>query len=82
MVASKLYYHLGNLDEALAFALGAGKLFDVEQTGDVSSGEAEYVETVICAFIWHCSALSRCPHPQNEADRLPQLRSPSDSQGD
>ncbi|BGP00453.1 26S proteasome regulatory subunit RPN2 [Rhodotorula toruloides] len=51
LVASKLYYHLGNLDEALAFALGAGKLFDVEPTGDVSPGQAEYVETVISKAI-------------------------------
>lgn len=48
LVASKVYYHLGNLDEALSFALGAGKLFDVGQTGDGGPTEREYVETVIC----------------------------------
>lgn len=48
LVASKVYFHLGNLDEALAFALGAGSLFDVELAGDVAPQEAQYVETIIC----------------------------------
>ncbi|GJN93401.1 hypothetical protein Rhopal_006456-T1 [Rhodotorula paludigena] len=51
LVCSKVYYHLGNLDEALAFALGAQKLFDVELAGDVSPAEAEYVETIISKAI-------------------------------
>lgn len=45
LVASKVYYHLGALDEALAFALGAGNLFKVDDVQD------QYVETIIGAFI-------------------------------
>ncbi|KPV74060.1 uncharacterized protein RHOBADRAFT_49993 [Rhodotorula graminis WP1] len=51
LVASKVYFHLGNLDEALSFALGAGKLFDVELAGDVPPQEAQYVETIISKAI-------------------------------
>ncbi|GAA5860169.1 hypothetical protein JCM8547_009213 [Rhodosporidiobolus lusitaniae] len=52
LVASKVYYHLGSHDEALRFALGAGKLFDVELSGkDVGASEQEYVETVIAKAI-------------------------------
>jgi len=35
-----VYYHLGEFDESLTFALGAGNLFDV-------SSKSEYVETII-----------------------------------
>ena len=41
LVASKVYYHLGEYDDALAFALGAGKLFD-------TTAKSDYVETVVC----------------------------------
>ncbi|GAA5864300.1 hypothetical protein JCM3774_002744 [Rhodotorula dairenensis] len=51
LVASKVYYHLGNLSEALSFALGAGKLFDVERTSNTSPSEAEYVDTIISQAI-------------------------------
>ncbi|CEQ42920.1 SPOSA6832_04788 [Sporobolomyces salmonicolor] len=56
LVASKVYYHLGHLDEALSFALGAGKLFDIEgvsQAKEQARAEAEYVETVISKAIDH-----------------------------
>ena len=36
-----MYFHLGEYNEALSFALGAGKLFDL-------SAKTEFVETVIC----------------------------------
>ncbi|KXS20828.1 26S proteasome regulatory complex, non-ATPase subcomplex, Rpn2/Psmd1 subunit [Gonapodya prolifera JEL478] len=39
LVASKVYYHLGELDESLSFALGSGKLFD-------PLGSGEYEETM------------------------------------
>ncbi|KAJ3341759.1 proteasome regulatory particle base subunit [Gonapodya sp. JEL0774] len=39
LVASKVYYHLGELDESLSFALGSGKLFD-------PMGSGEYEETM------------------------------------
>jgi 26S proteasome regulatory subunit N2 len=41
LVASKVYYHLGEYDESIMFALGAGKLFDI-------TSKSEYVETIIC----------------------------------
>jgi len=40
LVSSKVYYHLGSLDNALTYALGAGDLFDVND-------KTEYVETII-----------------------------------
>ena len=40
LVASKVYYHLGAFEDSLAFALGAGNLFD-------ASSKSEYVETII-----------------------------------
>jgi 26S proteasome regulatory subunit N2 len=43
LVASKVYYHLGEYEEALTFALGAGKLFDISLKND-------YVETIVCIF--------------------------------
>ncbi len=43
LVASKVYYHLGEFDESLTFALGAGKLFD-------PSSKTEFVDTIICTF--------------------------------
>ncbi|BGP13392.1 proteasome regulatory particle base subunit [Rhodosporidiobolus nylandii] len=51
LVASKVYYHLASHDEALRFALGAGKLFDVELAGEKSASEQEFVETVISKAI-------------------------------
>ncbi|KAJ2300751.1 proteasome regulatory particle base subunit, partial [Coemansia sp. RSA 2706] len=40
LVASKIYFHLGEFDDALSFALGAGELFDLTDT-------SSYVQTVI-----------------------------------
>ncbi|GAA5845488.1 hypothetical protein JCM5353_000043 [Sporobolomyces roseus] len=55
LVASKLYYHLGQFDDSLSFALGAGKLFNIEgqpQDGqEIERAETEYVETVIAKAI-------------------------------
>ena len=44
LLASKVYYHLGAFEESLTYALGAGDLFDVNDT-------AEYVETTIAKCI-------------------------------
>ena len=41
LVASKVYYHLGEYDESMLFALGAGELFNI-------TAKEEYVETIIC----------------------------------
>jgi len=40
VVASKVFYHLEELDQALMYALGAGSLFDVDQA-------SEYVQTLV-----------------------------------
>ncbi|KAF8560271.1 26S proteasome regulatory complex non-ATPase subcomplex Rpn2/Psmd1 subunit [Imleria badia] len=48
LLASKVYYYLGEYDEALSFALGAGGAFEAEAR-DYNSGE--YVETVISKAI-------------------------------
>ena len=44
LVASKVYYYLGELSDALSFALGAGNLFDVDEP-------SEYVETLLSKAI-------------------------------
>lgn len=40
LVASKVYYHLGELNDALTYALGAGELFEV-------SASSEFVDTLL-----------------------------------
>ncbi|KAJ1857159.1 proteasome regulatory particle base subunit [Coemansia sp. RSA 1822] len=40
LVASKIYFHLGEFDDALGFAMGAGELFDLTDT-------SSYVQTVV-----------------------------------
>ncbi|KAK9822620.1 hypothetical protein WJX74_011008 [Apatococcus lobatus] len=44
LVASKVFYHLGELDDALSYALGAGALFDLSE-------RSEYVETILARCI-------------------------------
>ncbi len=44
LVASKVYYHLGSFDNALQYALGAGKLFNLDES-------TEYVETIIGNYL-------------------------------
>ena len=45
MLASKVYYYLGDYDDALSFALGAGAAFEAESR---VPGSEEYIETVVC----------------------------------
>lgn len=40
LVLPQVFYHLGELDEALSYALGAGKLFDINEP-------SEYVQTTL-----------------------------------
>ena len=40
----QVFYHLGELDDALSYALGAGKLFDINEP-------SEYVQTTLGEFI-------------------------------
>lgn len=56
LFAGQVFYHLGELDEALNYALGAGSLFDVNDTSD-------YVQTLvgecrICHCVLHCLGCS------------------------
>ena len=44
LVASKVYFYLGEFEDALNFALGAEALFDVDQRN-------EYIETVVSKAI-------------------------------
>ncbi|GFO48120.1 26S proteasome non-ATPase regulatory subunit 1 [Plakobranchus ocellatus] len=46
LVASKVYYHLGAFEDSLTYALGAGSLFNVNDT-------SEFVETIISKCIDH-----------------------------
>lgn len=48
LLASKVYYFLGEYDEALSFALGAGSAFQAETR---KLGSEEYVETIISKAI-------------------------------
>ena len=48
LVSSKVYYYLGEYDEALSFALGAGKAFEGERSNE---GSEEYVETILSKAI-------------------------------
>jgi 26S proteasome regulatory subunit N2 len=41
LVVSKVYYHLGEYDDSMMFALGAGELFNI-------TAKEEYVDTIIC----------------------------------
>ena len=50
LLASKVYYYLGEYDEALSFALAAGSAFEFTAA---TSDAGEYVETVICELhVW------------------------------
>lgn len=47
LLASKVYYHLGSLDDALTFALNADGLFKVE----AANGDEDYTDTIIATCI-------------------------------
>lgn len=52
LVAAKIYYHLQEYNESMVFALGAGKLFDIEHAG-------EFEETIVgmcCAQSGRCAS--------------------------
>lgn len=53
LLASKVYYHLDSLDDALTFALSAGELFHVEseQPTQPANGDLEYTETIVSTCI-------------------------------
>ncbi|KAG0222249.1 armadillo-type protein [Mortierella sp. GBAus27b] len=69
LVASKVYYHLGEFDDSLNFALGAGNLFDL-------SVKSEYVDTIVSKCIDKYIALRVQEHqdPQNAEPVDPRLK--------
>ncbi|KAK4999561.1 proteasome regulatory particle base subunit [Elasticomyces elasticus] len=56
LVASKIYYHLQDYNESMTFALGAGKLFNLDRPG-------EYEETIISKCIDNYIAISAMHNP-------------------
>lgn len=61
LVASKVYFYLGELDDALSFALGADNLFDVEV-------RSEYIETVVSKAIDEYIAQRNAPPAERSVD--------------
>lgn len=51
----QVFYHLGELDSALSYALGAGSHFNLDE-------QSEYVQTLIGAALWQPKAY--CLHTQ------------------
>lgn len=54
----QVFYHLGELDQALTYALGAGSLFDITE-------QTEYVQTILCecerlVLTWLVCACNTC----------------------
>ncbi|KLJ10690.1 26S proteasome regulatory subunit N2 [Blastomyces silverae] len=69
LVASKVYYHLQEYNESMVFALGAGKLLNLDHGG-------EFEETVISKCIDTFISISASPKPQNAAqaaNKVPRL---------
>ncbi|KAI9825906.1 MAG: proteasome regulatory particle base subunit [Thelocarpon impressellum] len=60
LVIAKVYYHLQEYSESMEFALGAGKLFDLENEG-------EFEETIISKCVDTYIALSAMHHPATPA---------------
>lgn len=66
LVASKVYYNLQEYNESMVFALGAGKLFDLNHEG-------EYEDTIISICVDTYIALSGTPLPSNSSQPPAQL---------
>ncbi|KAG0099850.1 proteasome regulatory particle base subunit [Podila epicladia] len=69
LVASKVYYHLGEFDDSLNFALGAGNLINLSQ-------KSEYIDTIVSKCIDKYIALRNQEHedPQNVEPMDPRLK--------
>ncbi|CUA76623.1 26S proteasome regulatory subunit rpn2 [Schizosaccharomyces pombe 972h-] [Rhizoctonia solani] len=83
LVASKVYYYLGQYDDALSFALRAGNAFETESKQEKS---AEYTETIVSNAIdryiaqrvefAHTTDPSTLPNSGADSDKIdPRLRS-------
>ncbi|KAJ5996305.1 hypothetical protein N7499_007380 [Penicillium canescens] len=73
LVASKVYYHLQEYNESMVLALGAGKLFKLENGG-------EYEETIIAKCVDTFISLSAAQRPT--ADQSVNLNTSFPSSGD
>ncbi|RDI85120.1 hypothetical protein Vi05172_g5100 [Venturia inaequalis] len=65
LVASKVYYQLQEYDESMQFALGAGKLFNIDEPG-------EFENTIIMKCIDTYIALSAMHNPASPASSVNQ----------
>ncbi|KAI9690462.1 MAG: proteasome regulatory particle base subunit [Bathelium mastoideum] len=63
LVAAKVYYQLGEYNESMTFALGAGKLFELEQSG-------EFEDTIVAKCIDTYIALSSLFNPPKPASSV------------
>ena len=63
LVAAKVYYNLQEYNESMVFALGAGKLFDLDHEG-------EFEDTIISKCVDTYIALSDAP-PPNDSNHPP-----------
>eukprot|EP00033_Pygsuia_biforma_P001837 GCRY01002055.1.p1 GENE.GCRY01002055.1~~GCRY01002055.1.p1 ORF type:complete len:1057 (+),score=319.93 GCRY01002055.1:95-3172(+) len=63
LLASKVYFHLGELDASLTYALGAGNLFDLRNS-------SEYTSTIVSKCIDHYILL-RTKKQQDETVEVP-----------
>lgn len=66
LLASKVYFHLGEFDEALTFALGAGEAFDIDVADEftnsvVSKAIDSYIEQNAAAFAEESKGASSAP---------------------
>lgn len=70
LLAAQVYYHLGELGDALTYALGAGELFNVEDS-------SEFVDTLIAKAVEaYCATHSAIVGGEGEAQQMdPRLAS-------
>ncbi|KAK2809213.1 hypothetical protein FQN50_004049 [Emmonsiellopsis sp. PD_5] len=66
LVAAKVYYHLQEYNESMVFALGAGKLFNLDNGG-------EFEETIISKCVDTFISLSAIPKASHSANDAPHL---------
>ncbi|KAF3790142.1 26S proteasome non-ATPase regulatory subunit 1-like protein A [Nymphaea thermarum] len=69
LVASKVFYHLGELNDSLSYALGAGPLFDVSEDSD-------YVHTILAkALDEYANLHMKAAESSEEAEKMdPRLK--------
>ncbi|CAG8541004.1 10235_t:CDS:10, partial [Funneliformis caledonium] len=65
LVASKVYYHLGEFDDSLSFALGAGELFDAS-----SKCIDKYISLRVKKYEDHTSDVQIDPRLQDVVERM------------